>query len=117
MSDGGLDEAMERTRAARAEAERLAEERHQAAEQERRRVERLREETRERVQAAGRSFAKRAKEAGILFDAVQVHTGWEETGLFKKKRTPVYSKRRNRWVAEASYYVGGGVSSDSGGHT
>lgn len=36
--------------------------------------------------------------------------------MFKKKRKPVYSARRNRWVAEASYYSGGGVSNDYG-HT
>jgi hypothetical protein len=116
MTDGGLDEAIERTRAARVAAEREAEERRRAAEQKRLDAERQREEARDRVRAAGQSFAKRAKAAGIPFDEVQVHTGWRETGVFKKKRKPVYSARRNRWVTEASYYSGGGGSWDSG-HT
>lgn len=117
MTDGGLDEAVERTRAARAAAERKAAEGRQEAERQQREAERRQQEARERVRAAGRSFAQRAREAGIPFDEVTVHAGWREVGIFKKTRKPVYSSRRDRWVPEASYYDGGGVSDNGGGYT
>jgi hypothetical protein len=109
VTDGGLEDAVSAARAREEEAKRLASERRTREG----RAQRELEQRRQKVRDAGRSFARRAKEAGIPLESVQFHVGDRKAGLFGNKTKPNHETRK-AWIArESSVYDAGGGSMEN----